>query len=83
MALIVEIVNKSDLADVSDYEYRVRINNRIIRKGNVFGHARKDGFLPLLKMVVEDLEEQCLSEEDLALTWMEFYFHSQLPVSRE
>lgn len=53
MALIIEIVNKSKLADISDYEYRVRINQRIIKEGKVYGHERKKGWLALAQMVLD------------------------------
>jgi len=55
--LIIEIVNKSNLAEVSDYEYRVRVNQREITTGKVKGHIRKDGWIPLVQMILEKEKE--------------------------
>jgi len=60
--LIIEIVNKSSLAPVSDYEYRVRINHRVITEGKLEGHTRKDGWIPLVMMM---LDEEITKEESL------------------
>lgn len=56
--LIIEIVNKSNLADISDYDYHVRLNYRTIVKGHVKGHVRKTGWIPLMKMILADAEEK-------------------------
>jgi len=56
--LIIELVNKSGLAPVSDYEYSVRINNRVITEGKVLGHTRKDGWEELvLKMIDKEINK--------------------------
>jgi len=56
--LHIQIVNKSSLAPVSDYEYRVMINNREIVGGKVKGHSRKDGWIPLVEMILEQEKER-------------------------
>ncbi|RLI66090.1 MAG: hypothetical protein DRO67_01670 [Candidatus Asgardarchaeum californiense] len=56
--LHIQIVNKSSLAPVSDYEYRVMINNCEIAGGKVDGHSRKDGWISLVEMILEQEKEK-------------------------
>lgn len=53
MALIVAFRNISDLADISDYEYGVYINDRLIEQGLVTGHPRAEGWPALLKRLAQ------------------------------
>lgn len=57
--LHIQIVNRSDLAEVSDYEYRVMINHREICSGFIKGHVRKDGWIPLVRriLILEQFKE--------------------------
>lgn len=60
--LILEIVNKSSLAPVSDYEYKVRLNHRVITEGKVEGHTRANGWVPLVQMIVDAETVDTLTE---------------------
>jgi len=63
MALIVVLVNKSDLADISDYEYQVLVGDgtparsKTIAAGRIEGHRRDDGWQPLVARVVQQQQE--------------------------
>lgn len=53
--LYITFINKSDLADVSDYEVRAFVNDReIAGPFKVEGHKRADGWLKLLEQFVEE-----------------------------
>lgn len=60
MALIVQLVNKSNLADVSNYEWSAYIYSPHgcvpLGAGYVTGHRRSDGWKALLKRLVQTLE---------------------------
>ena len=59
MALIVVFVNKSNLAEISDYTVQVmigdgtRIGSRTIYRGEITGHNRSDGWLELVSKLVK------------------------------
>lgn len=58
MALIVTLVNVSDLADVSDYNYEVLVGDGTIARstvlatGRINGHRRMDGWSALVQRVL-------------------------------
>ena len=59
MALILALVNKSNLAPVSDYTYEVLIgdggvNSKCIAQGTIKGHTRSDGWQVLVQKLLED-----------------------------
>ena len=57
MALIIALVNKSELAPVSDYRADVYINERhIAGPFKVEGHERKDGWEALVKQFAAQLD---------------------------
>lgn len=62
MALIIVLVNKSNLAPVSDYSYQVLIGDgsaersHTIEQGVVTGHTRADGWAKLAEMLLEQRE---------------------------
>ena len=51
--LILHIRNTTELAPVSDYEYEVLVNTRVIASGAVEGHTRADGWAELVRKVIE------------------------------
>lgn len=59
MALIVVLVNKSDLAEVSNYDYEVMVGDgsptrsKTIAKGRVDGHVRSEGWQVLVKKLLD------------------------------
>ena len=59
MALIVVFVNKSNLAEISDYDVKVLIGDgsaersHVIYQGEITGHKRSDGWLELVARLVE------------------------------
>jgi len=53
MSLIIVLRNKSALAPVSDYEYRVQINDYVIEEGTVEGHHRADGWAVLTQKLID------------------------------
>ena len=56
MALIIALVNKSDLADVSDYRADVYINDKhIAGPFEVKGHEREKGWEALVKQFANQL----------------------------
>jgi hypothetical protein len=57
MALIVAFRNISALADISDYEVTVLINDHIIAKDKVEGHLRSDGWRELVRKLGEKKDE--------------------------
>ena len=60
MALIVVLRNTSQLADVSDYDYKVLVGDgtpersETIAAGQIKGHTRKDGWKALVKRLIEE-----------------------------
>ena len=58
MALIVVLVNKSNLGPISDYAYEVLVGDgtpersKTLKRGTVTGHQRSDGWLELLAKLV-------------------------------
>ena len=57
MALIVVAVNKSNLADISDYNVHVSINEqRTLFAGRVKGHRRADGASVLLRKIADEMD---------------------------
>lgn len=57
MAFILIAVNKSNLADVSDYGVEARINDTVIWRGPVKGHTRADGWRELLRRIADQATE--------------------------
>jgi len=56
MALIIAFINKSNLADVSDYQVDIYVNERHIAGPYRFnGHKRSDGWQKLVKDWAEKL----------------------------
>jgi hypothetical protein len=63
MALNIQLVNVSALADVSDYRVMVYINyTPIAGPFKVTGHNRSDGWFELAKKMVEQLDGQVLND---------------------
>lgn len=57
MALIIALVNKSNLAELSNYQVDVYINDlRIAGPFKVKGHRRSDGWRALLKQFVDQVD---------------------------
>lgn len=56
--LAVVFVNMSKLADVSDYDVFVQVNNRVIHKDKVTGHRRADGWQALLQRYAEQVKDK-------------------------
>jgi len=54
--LTLYIRNLKTLKGIADYEYIVMVNAEKIAEGNVKGHRRKDGWVPLVKRIVEQEE---------------------------
>jgi len=63
MALIIILRNVSSLASVSDYEYRVQINEHVIERGDVLGHTRADGWHKLVEKLLEQRRLQLWDRE--------------------
>jgi hypothetical protein len=58
VALIIAIVNKSNLAEISDYQVDVYVNQRhIAGPFEVTGHKRSDGWEVLVKKFALELNE--------------------------
>ncbi len=63
MSLIIVLRNVSQLADVSDYQYKVLIGDgsdegsRLIAIGEVEGHTRSDGWQVLVDKLLEKERE--------------------------
>lgn len=54
MSLIIVLHNQGiDDTNISDYNYEVRINERIIESGHIAGHDRAKGWRPLVEMLVD------------------------------
>lgn len=49
MSLIIVLRNISNLASISDYEYTVLVNEKVLERGKVAGHKRSDGWQKLVK----------------------------------
>ena len=62
--LVIEIVNTSGLAPISNYDYRVKLNQREITSGYVKGHTRKDGWIPLVEMILKQEIEDAIADEE-------------------
>ena len=59
MALIVAFVNKSQLADVSNYRVDVYVNDKhIAGPFDVKGHKRRAGWRKLVKQFAAELEDK-------------------------
>lgn len=62
MSLIIVLTNKSNLAPISDYEYRVMVGDgsieksKILAAGKVRDHARSEGFKRLLQLLMDELD---------------------------
>lgn len=62
MSLVISFRNKSNLAPISDYDYKVmvgdgsRLGSHIIEEGEVKGHRRSDGWKALVRRIVEETE---------------------------
>lgn len=58
MSLIITLRNVSDLAPVSDYEYKVLVGDgglqsRLVESGMVRGHTRTDGWIALIERLLK------------------------------
>ena len=51
--LRIQILNTSNLAPVSDYQYSVDVNGEVIALGTIEGHRRDDGWAVLVKRIAE------------------------------
>jgi len=59
MALIIALVNKSNLAEISNYQVDVYLNeHHIAGPFKVEGHKRSDGWQKLVKQFANDLQEE-------------------------
>lgn len=66
MALIIALVNKSDLAEVSDYEVNVFVNERhIAGPFEVKKHRRSDGWQKLVKQFAKGLKNEKFTKAKL------------------
>lgn len=60
MALIIVLINKSELAPVSDYRYEVLVGDgtekgsRTLEEGMVIGHTREEGWEVLLRKMLNE-----------------------------
>lgn len=52
MALVIVLRNISQLDAISDYEYRIQINDRVIESGIVKDHYRVEGWEALLEKLL-------------------------------
>lgn len=66
MALIIEFRNISGLAPWSDYEYQVRVNDRLIESGTVTGHLRAWGWERLVERFLRDRSVEFASRKPAA-----------------
>ena len=63
MALILVLVNQSNLAPVSDYKFEVLIGtgapatSKVIACGKVAGHTRADGWKVLVQKLLDQVDE--------------------------
>lgn len=59
MALIVIAVNKSNLADISDYNVEVSVNGKhIIFRKRITGHVRAYGAAALLRRIADAMDTE-------------------------
>jgi len=59
MALIIALVNKSNLAEVSDYQADVYVNDRhIAGPFEVKGHKRSDGWAALIQQFAGQIKKK-------------------------
>src|SRR5487761_579354 len=56
-----QIVNVSDLDDVSDYEWYLYAEGRLMDSGEVKDHRRDDGWAPLVQRILERVTGQAAS----------------------
>ena len=57
MSLILVVTNVSpEGAEFCDYVWRAQINHEIIEKGKVTAHYRADGWMALVRRIVEERE---------------------------
>ena len=54
--LVITFHNLSDGQPVSDYEYSVYINRRLIETGIVSGHTRAEGWRELIERLLDETE---------------------------
>jgi hypothetical protein len=59
-----QIVNVSDLDDVSDYEWYLYAEGRLVDSGEVKGHRRDDGWAPLVQRILERVTGQAAPRRD-------------------
>jgi len=52
--LIIHMWNISELAEISNYKYIVKVNNKIIADGLIEGHKRSEGWQALIKQLGEE-----------------------------
>lgn len=68
MALILVLVNKSNLADISDYDGKVLIGDgtatgsKVIATGHVKGHVRSDGWQKLVEKFLDAERTKLISK---------------------
>ena len=71
MALIIVLQNVSNLADISDYEYKVIIGDgsaarsHEIASGRVEGHTRSDGWDRLLELLLQQRRDSLTDKADV------------------
>jgi hypothetical protein len=59
MALIIALINRSNLAEISNYEVDVYVNQKhIAGPFKVKGHKRSDGWQKLVKTFANNLKEE-------------------------
>lgn len=56
MAFILVAVNKSNLADISDYDVEARVNDTVIWRGAVCAHTRSDGWQALVRRILDEAD---------------------------
>jgi hypothetical protein len=58
----INVGNISDLAAISDYEFAACLDDQdFVVNGRVNGHRRSDGWMPLVKRILETLEAESCS----------------------
>lgn len=61
MSLYVKVHNISPASNVvCNYEVAVRVNERVIYEGVIFGHNRANGWTKLLHMIADDGDAEAL-----------------------
>lgn len=56
--LHLRVRNVSGLRDVSDYEWEAFVNDVLIAEGSVKKHLRADGWVELVRRIVENMESK-------------------------